>query len=131
MCTVFLCVHTMSMPILGIFNVRTDVDASAGLQQPKSSTTRSYQYVQRFSVSKQWYGCQCLGIVNMCNMLMHVIAHRGCAEKIPATPGHQTCIGILPSFRSDALPTEISCPAFVHLVCVSLLEWLYIYASRS
>ena len=33
----------------------------------KSSTTHSYHCVQYFCVAKQWYSCQCFGIVfNMC-----------------------------------------------------------------
>ena len=73
----------------------------------------------------------------MCNMLMHVIVHRGCADTVeesalkvgfqrkpPATLGNRTCISILPSFWSDALPTELSCPVFVHIVRISLFEWL-------
>ena len=32
----------------------------------KSSATNSCQCVQCFCVSKQWYGCQCLGFLNVC-----------------------------------------------------------------
>ena len=32
----------------------------------------------QFHLSKQWYGCQCLGFLRCMQMLMHVIAFRGC-----------------------------------------------------
>ena len=43
----------------------------------KSSATHSYQCVQYFHVSKQWYGCQCLGFLTCAQMSMHAIAHGG------------------------------------------------------
>ena len=36
----------------------------------KSSTTHSCQCVRCFPVSKQWYGCQCLGFLTCAQMLM-------------------------------------------------------------
>ena len=44
----------------------------------KSSAARSYQRVWYFHVSKQWYGCQCLGFLTRTQMLLHAIAHGGC-----------------------------------------------------
>ena len=32
----------------------------------KSSATHSYWCVQHLRVFNQWYGCQCLGVVNVC-----------------------------------------------------------------
>ena len=90
-------------------------------EQCKSSATHSYQCVQYFPVSKQWYGCQCLRFLTCTQMLMHVISHGGCTdtvresalntdwEKNPLPHG-----GIEPAsvfrlaFQSDALPTERS-----------------------
>ena len=44
------------------------------------SKKRFYQCVQYFRVSKQWYGCQCLGFLTRAQMLMHVIAHGDCTR---------------------------------------------------
>ena len=52
----------------------------------KSSATHSYQCVLYFHVSKQWYGCQCLGFLTRTQMLMPVIAHRGCMSTIRESP---------------------------------------------
>ena len=43
----------------------------------KNSITQTSRCVQHFCVSKQWYGCQCLGFLTSAQMLMHVIAHMG------------------------------------------------------
>ena len=51
-------------------------------QQPLSSATHSYQCVQYFPVSKQWYGCQCLGFLTRAQMLMHAIVHGGCTDTV-------------------------------------------------
>ena len=49
----------------------------------KSSTTHSYQCVQCFPVSRQWYGCQCMRFLTTCaQMLRHAIVHRGCADTV-------------------------------------------------
>ena len=40
----------------------------------KSSATHSYRCVQYFRVSKQWYGCQCLGFLMCAQLLMREIA---------------------------------------------------------
>ena len=50
--------------------------SSYTMQQP--STEYSYRCVQYFHVSKQWYGCQCLGFLMCVQMLIHAIAHGGC-----------------------------------------------------
>ena len=42
----------------------------------------SCQCVQYFRVSKQWYGCQCLGCLTCTRILMHVIAHGGCTDTV-------------------------------------------------
>ena len=41
------------------------------------SVTLPYQCVRYFYVSKQWYGCQCLGLTICTQVLMHAIAHGG------------------------------------------------------
>ena len=46
----------------------------------KSSATLSYQRVQYFCVSK--HGCHCLGFWTCEQILMHVIAHGGCADAV-------------------------------------------------
>ena len=48
----------------------------------KSSATLSYQCVQYFSVSKQWYGCQCLGFLMCAQLLMYAIVQGGCMDTI-------------------------------------------------
>ena len=48
----------------------------------KSSAIHFYQCVQHFRVSKQWYGCQCLGLLTCAQMLLHVITHGGCTETV-------------------------------------------------
>ena len=48
----------------------------------KMSATHSSKCVQYFRVSKQWYGCQCLGLLTWAQMLVHAIAHRGCTDTI-------------------------------------------------
>ena len=53
-----------------------------GYSSPKSSATHSYQCVQYFRVSTQWYGCQCLGFLTCTQMLMHAIAHGGCTDTV-------------------------------------------------
>ena len=42
--------------------------------------------VQYFSVSKQWYGCQCLEFWAYVQMLMSAIAHRGCTDTVREPP---------------------------------------------
>ena len=48
----------------------------------KTSTTHSYQFVEVFRLSEQWYGCQCLRFLTRAQMLMHVISQRGCADTV-------------------------------------------------
>ena len=48
----------------------------------KSSATHSYQCVQYFRVSKQWYGCQRLGFLTWTQTQMHAIAHGGCTDTV-------------------------------------------------
>ena len=48
----------------------------------KTSATHSYQCVQYFRVTKQLYGCQCLGFLMCTQMLMHAIAHGGCVDTV-------------------------------------------------
>ena len=48
----------------------------------KSSATHSYQCVQCFRISKQWYGCQTLEFVSCAQMLLHAIAHGGCTDTV-------------------------------------------------
>ena len=49
---------------------------------PKSSATHCYQCVQCFPVSRQWYGCQCLGFLTCRQMLVHAIAHGDCTDTV-------------------------------------------------
>ena len=86
----------------------------------KSSATHSYQCVQYVRVSKQWYGCHCLGLLTCAQMLKHAIApgivqtprsvrtKADSRRKIPCRTGdsnpRQYC-GL--AFQSDALPTEL------------------------
>ena len=46
----------------------------------KSGATHSYQCVQYYCVSKQWYGCQRLGFLTCAQMLIHAMAHWGCVD---------------------------------------------------
>ena len=47
-----------------------------------TSATNFYQCVQHFRVSKQRYGCQCLGFLTCTQMLMPAIAHGGCTDNV-------------------------------------------------
>ena len=53
----------------------------------KSSATHSYQCVQCFRISKQWYGCQTLEFVSCAQMLLHTTAHGGCTDTIRICTG--------------------------------------------
>ena len=90
---------------------------------PRSNTTYSYQCVQYFRVSKQWYGCTCLGFLTCAQLLLHAIAHgilRECALEadsgriIPCRTGdsnpRQYCDFLLAYFQSGSLPAELSPP---------------------
>ena len=107
----------------------------------KSSATRSYQCVQYIRVSKQWCGCQRLGFVTCAKTLLRAIALGGCTgtvrqspmkadsgRKIPRRTGdsnpRQYCAWLFsrthnepshprPTFRSGALPAELSRPYWV------------------
>ena len=43
------------------------------------------QGVQYFTVSKQWYGCQCLRFLTCRQMMMHAAAHGGCTDTVEST----------------------------------------------
>jgi len=58
-----------------LFSTSLSLAEKSGHNSHKSSTTLSYQWVQHFPVSKQWYGHQCLGFLTCAQMLMHVIAN--------------------------------------------------------
>ena len=92
----------------------------------KSSAARSYQHVWYFHVSKQWYGCQCLGFLSCVQVLMNAVARRGCTDtvrvctgswpgqKCLAIPGTQTCISIVPGFSSKRSTSwAISAPLYI------------------
>ena len=86
-------------------------------------------------VSKQWYGCLCLGFLTCEQMLMHVIVHGGCTDTVresaleadweknpllhwglkPASVSHL-------SFQLDTLPSEL-CPPQLQGYSV-LAPWL-------
>ena len=73
----------------------------------KSSATHSYQsvHVQRFRVSTQWYGCQCLGLLTCTQMLMHAIAHGGCADTVRGETALKANSGRkIPSRTGDSKP---------------------------
>ena len=71
---VFFC--CTSLPLAGNLGRLTWIRHSSH----RSSTIHSYRCAQYFPVSKQWYGCQCLGFLMCTQMLMHVIACRDCAD---------------------------------------------------
>ena len=84
-----------------------------------SSATHSYEYVQYFRLSKQRYGCQCLGFLTCAQMLMHAVAHGGCANtvrksalkvdpgrKIPCHTGDSNPSALRLAFRPDAATRE-------------------------
>ena len=85
----------------------------------KSSATHSYRCVQYFCVSKQWYGCQCLGFSTCTQMLMHATAYGGCADTVresalKADSRRKNPFSILKprsvlrmAIPSDTLPVEI------------------------
>ena len=75
----------------------------------KSSATHSYRCVQYFRLSKQWYGCKCLGILTCTQMLMHVIAHAGCTDTVRESALEVDSGSKIPC-RTDALPAELSRP---------------------
>ena len=77
----------------------------------KGSATHSNQCLQYFCVSKQWYGCQCLGVLMCVQMLMHAIAHGGwkltLEEKfldMGSHPGHSKGL-----FSRVSLQCRLSC----------------------
>ena len=98
----------------------------------KSSATHySYQRVQYFHVSRQWYGCQCLGFLTCAQLLIQAIAHRGlyghcktkrvCPEDGFWEKNPLLHWGLEPTsvlhlgFQLDSLPTELFLPV-EHLV---------------
>ena len=102
----------------------------------KSSATHSYQCVQYFPVSRQWYGCQCLGFLTCTQMLMHAIAHRGCTDTVRESAlkadwdknplpyqGLKPVPVFAPGF-SVGCSTSWAIPA---PVCVSLNDWFSLY----
>ena len=52
------------------------------LQQPQEQRYPFYQCVWYFRVSKQRYGCQCLGSLTCTQMLTPAIAHRGFTDTV-------------------------------------------------
>ena len=81
----------------------------------KSSATHS-------CVSKQWYGCLCLGFLTCEQMLMHVIVHGGCTDTVRESALEADWeknpllhLGLKPAsvshlaFQLDTLPSEL-CP---------------------
>ena len=57
----------------------------------RNGTTHSYQCVQYFCVSEQWYGCLCLRFLTCAQMLMHAIAHGGCMKTIRESAMTEDC----------------------------------------
>ena len=91
-----------------------------------TSATHFYQSVHYFRVSKQRYGCQCLGFLTCTQMSMPAIAHGGCTDnvrhsKLKVDSGSKNPLlhhGLEPesvlrlSFQSDAVPAELSPPLY-------------------
>jgi len=92
----------------------------------KSSATHSYLCVWYFHVFKLWYGCRCSGFLTFVQILMHVIARRGCTDTVRvrtenwfgdkslATPGTWTRVNIAPGFSvgrstNRAIPVPSCC----------------------
>ena len=69
----FVCLFVTSLSIAGNSGRLAWVRPSSR----KSSATHSYQCVQYFRVSRQWYGCQCLGFLTCTQLLVRVIARWG------------------------------------------------------
>ena len=72
-------------------------------------------------MTRQWYGCQCLGFLTCSQTLIRAIAHVGCTDiefALEADSGRTTPCRFEESsprqyclaFQSDALPTELSRP---------------------
>ena len=73
----------------------------------KSSATHSCHCEQhQFHLSRQRYGCQCVGFVTCMQMLMHAIAHMGCMVTIRESalkidPGRE-----IPFRMGDSVPRQ-------------------------
>ena len=80
----------------------------------KSSATHSYQCVQYFSMSKQWYGCQCLGFLTCTQMLMQTIAHGGCTDTARESALKADTGRKIPCCTGDSNPRQYCAWLFSH-----------------
>ena len=91
-------------------------------QQPQLQE-QHYPFLSVCAVSKQWFGCQCLGVLMSTQIIIHAISHRACMDAVRESAlkvdweknplphrdsnQHQYCTS---AFLSDALPTELFPP---------------------
>ena len=85
----------------------------------KSGATHSYQCVYYFPVSKQWYGCQCLGFLMSTQMWMHALPNRGCMDTI------RVCAESRP-WMKKSLPT----PGGQTDVSLGGRQWIFLYVTE-
>ena len=71
-----------------------------------SSATHSYEYLQYFRLSKQRYGCQCLGFLTCAQMLMHAIAHGGCTDTVRESEPQVDSERKIPCLTGDSNPRQ-------------------------
>ena len=72
----------LSVGLAGNLGHLTRVSHSAADAMAVLPTEYSYRCVQYFHVSKEWYGCQCLGFLMCVQMLIHATAHGGCTNTV-------------------------------------------------
>ena len=107
----------------------------------------SYQRVQYFRVSKQWYGCQRLGFLTCWQVLMHAIVHGSCrntvslwwkatlGEKSLAAPGARTHVSVAPGFSVGcstnwAVPTPSGIMLGIWLIVLMTLSGLKLWERK-
>ena len=107
-------------------------------QLPLSSATHSYHCALYFPVSKQWYGCQCLGCLTWAQMLMQAIAHGGRTDTVKSplytgswlcssVPGIRTRVSFAPGFSvGRSISWVISAPVLL-LPMLFLLLWWWLF----
>ena len=65
-----------------------------------------------FSVSKQWYGCQCSGFLTRARMLMHAIAHAGCTQTVRESAPEVDSGRKIPCRTGDSNPRQYCAELF-------------------
>ena len=68
--------------------------------------THSYECVQYFGVSRQGYGCQCLGFLTYAQMLMHAIAQGGCMDTLRKSALEVDSRTKIPCRTGDSIPSQ-------------------------